>query len=225
MQGIRLDSGDLAYLSKQARKMLDNADLPYVKIVASNDLDENIIFNLKAQGARIDSWGVGTQLITAADNPSLGGVYKLVAKEDNEGGYRPVIKISGNPEKITTPGVKNVFRIMNKETGKAEADYIALADETDMLEGKPLKLFDPLHPYLFKNVANYEAVPLLRTIFHQGELEYRLPTLKEIQTFHEEQLQQFWPEYLRKLNPEKYPVDMSAKVWELKKSLIEKHHN
>ncbi|MBH5316828.1 nicotinate phosphoribosyltransferase [Paenibacillus sp. GSMTC-2017] len=225
MQGIRLDSGDLAYLSKQARKMLDAAGLPYVKIVASNDLDENIIFNLKAQGAQIDSWGVGTQLITAADNPSLGGVYKLVAKEDGEGGYRPVIKISGNPEKITTPGVKNVFRIINKETGKAEADYIALSDESDMHDGKPLKLFDPLHPYLSKQVTNYEAIPLLHTVFQSGELEYKLPNLQQIRNFHEEQLQQFWPEYLRKLNPEKYPVDMSAKVWDLKKSLIEKHHN
>ncbi|MFD0959316.1 nicotinate phosphoribosyltransferase [Paenibacillus chungangensis] len=221
MKGIRLDSGDLAYLSKQARRMLDEAGLHDVKIVASNDLDEHIIFNLKAQGAAIDIWGVGTQLITAADHPALGGVYKLVARERN-GTYDPVIKISSNPEKVTTPGIKDVYRIMNASTGKAEADYIMLKDE-GAIDGTPLRLFDPVHPYLRKIVDNYIAFPLLQPVFHDGELTYRLPSLAEIRTYHREQLEQFWPEYLRKLNPERYPVDLSEEVWQLKQSLLQKH--
>lgn len=224
MNGIRLDSGDLAYLSKKARQMLDAAELPYVKIVASNDLDENIIFNLKAQGARIDSWGVGTQLITAADHPALGGVYKLVARE-KDGKYEPVIKISGNPEKVTTPGVKEVYRIISRETGKAVADYIALKEETDIAEGRPVKLFDPIHPYIQRTVENYDAVLLLRPVFQQGGLVMELPALEGIRAYHREQLECLWPEYARKLNPEAYPVDLSAAAWELKRSLIEKHRS
>jgi nicotinate phosphoribosyltransferase len=222
MIAIRLDSGDLTYLSKQARVMLDRAGLDYVKIVASNDLDEHIIFNLKAQGARIDTWGVGTKLITAADQPALGGVYKLVAREVN-GAYEPVIKISGNPEKVTTPGLKEVYRIVNRKTGKAEADYIALAHETDVREGKQIKLFDPIHPYLHKYVDDYEAVPLLQPVFEQGELVYPLPSLREIRERHLKQFELFWPEYTRQLNPEPYPVDLSVEAWELKRGLIEKH--
>ncbi|OBR64937.1 nicotinate phosphoribosyltransferase [Paenibacillus oryzae] len=219
MRGIRLDSGDLAYLSKKARAMLDRAGLEYVQIVASNDLDENIMLNLKAQGAAIDSWGVGTQLITAADNPALGGVYKLTAKEE-EGEWQPVIKISGNPEKVTIPGVKNVYRIVDRTTGKAEADYIALSDETDVAKGEAIKLFDPQHPYLHKYVDDYEAIPMLEPVFQNGELVAALPDLEDIREYHQTQLALFWPEYLRKLNPEKYPVDLSVKVWELQKELI-----
>ncbi|MDQ6420893.1 nicotinate phosphoribosyltransferase [Paenibacillus sp. LHD-117] len=221
LRGIRLDSGDLAYLSKEARRMLDEAGFPHVKITASNDLDEHLIFNLKAQGARIDIWGVGTQLITAADQPALGGVYKLAARE-KDGMMEPVIKLSGNPEKVTTPGVKAVYRIVNDETGKAEADYIALAEEDDVTRKQPIKLFDPLHPYLQKTVSRYTAIPLLRPIFEHGELVYTLPDLEAIRHYHQEQLRQFWPEYLRKLNPEKYPVDLSVKLWELKKTMMEK---
>jgi nicotinate phosphoribosyltransferase len=223
MSSIRLDSGDLAYLSKKARTMLDEAGLSYVKIVASNDLDENIMFNLKAQGAQIDIWGVGTQLITAADNPALGGVYKLVAREKN-GVYEPVIKISGNPEKVTNPGLKEVYRIINKETGIAEADYIALIEEEDVRQGKRIKLFDPIHPYLYKFIENYEAIPLLQPIVIEGEFVYELPTLKQIRTYHQEQMQLFWPEYLRKLNPEVYPVDLSSTAWKLKMDLIHKYN-
>ncbi|MCU6709015.1 nicotinate phosphoribosyltransferase [Paenibacillus sp. J5C_2022] len=221
MKGIRLDSGDLAYLSKQARRMLDEAGLHDVKIVASNDLDENIIFNLKAQGAAIDIWGVGTQLITAADHPALGGVYKLAAREKN-GAYEPVIKISSNPEKVTTPGVKEVYRIINKSTGKAEADYMMLKNER-AIDGTPLKLFDPVHPYLRKIVENYKAYPLLQPVFQDGELAYTLPSLDEIRANHREQLELFWPEYMRKLNPEKYPIDLSEEVWQLKQDLLQKH--
>ncbi|PZD94798.1 nicotinate phosphoribosyltransferase [Paenibacillus sambharensis] len=222
LNAIRLDSGDLSYLSQKARRMLDEAGFPEVKIVASNDLDENIIFNLKAQGARIDVWGVGTQLITAADNPALGGVYKLVARETGEG-MVPVIKISGNPEKVTTPGLKDVYRIINRETGKAEADYIALKDEEDVREGRRIKLFDPVHPYIHKYVDNYEAKPLLQPVYRKGELVGSLPDLEAVRAYHREQLDMFWPEYLRKLNPESYPVDLSTKCWEQKMRLIEEY--
>ncbi|MEF3306342.1 nicotinate phosphoribosyltransferase [Paenibacillus sp. GYB003] len=222
MNAIRLDSGDLAYLSKRARDMLDQAGLPYVKIVASNDLDETLIFNLKAQGARIDTWGVGTQLITGGTEPALGGVYKLVAREAG-GVWQPVIKISGNPEKITTPGVKDVYRIVNRRTGKAEADYIALSEETDVREGKRIKLFDPVHPYIHKYVEDYEARPLLRPVFAGGELACELPDLNAIRAYHREQLELFWPEHLRKLNPETYPVDLSETAWQLKMNLLHRH--
>lgn len=222
MQAIRLDSGDLAYLSKQARTMLDAAGLEYVKIVASNDLDETVIFNLKAQGARIDTWGVGTQLITGGSEPALGGVYKLVAREAN-GREVPVIKISGNPEKVTTPGRKQAYRIVSRQTGKAEADYIALLDENPAWQQERIKLFDPVHPYRFKYVEDYEALALLRPVLAGGELMSELPTLEAIRVYHRQQLDLFWPEYLRKLNPEQYPVDLSVAALQLKMTLIEQH--
>jgi len=222
LKAIRLDSGDLAYLSKRARAMLDQAGLQHVKIVASNDLDENIIVELKAQGARIDSWGIGTKLITAADNPALGGVYKLVAKE-KDGEYEPVIKISGNPEKITTPGKKNVYRIISNETGKAEADYIVMHDE--VLEGstEPLMLYDSSHPFIRRKVENYRAESILTPIYASGQLIYVLPTVTEIAAYHRTQLDLFWPETLRKLNPEKYDVVLSDMVWNMRKELINEH--
>jgi nicotinate phosphoribosyltransferase len=220
LAGIRLDSGDLAYLSQRARKMLDEAGFPDTQIMASNDLDENVIFNLKAQGAKIDAWGVGTQLITAADQPSLGGVYKLTARGLEDGSYEPVIKISGNPEKVTTPGKKDLYRIINRENGKAEADYITVSGETGVLEGERIKLFDPIHPYLHKYVEGYEAVELLQPVFRDGEQTAKLPDLAEIREYHAKQLELFWPEYLRKLNPEAYPVDLSVTAWELKMELI-----
>lgn len=222
MAAIRLDSGDLAYLSKTARTMLDDAGLPYVAIVASNDLDENIMFNLKAQGAKIDSWGVGTQLITAADQPALGGVYKLVARE-KDGELEPVIKISGNPEKVSTPGKKEVYRIINRDTGKAIADYVALFDETDVQHGEKLKLFDKVHPYIYKYVENYDVQRLLTPIFENGEQVYELPELEQIRAHHKKQLIQFWPEYLRKLNPAIFPVNLSPKAYQLKMDLIHQH--
>ncbi|MDF2671232.1 MAG: nicotinate phosphoribosyltransferase, partial [Paenibacillus sp.] len=222
LNAIRLDSGDLAYLSQVARQMLDEAGLPDVLIVASNDLDENIILNLKSQGARIDVWGVGTQLITGGDQPALGGVYKLVARE-KAGKYEPVIKISGNPEKVSNPGFKNVYRIVNKATGKAEADYVALAHEVDIQAGERIKLFDPVHPYIHKYIENYEAVALLSPVFREGELVYAMPSLEQVRSYHENQLNLFWPQILRKLNPEMYRVNLSTAVWDLKMELIEKH--
>ncbi|BBI32972.1 nicotinate phosphoribosyltransferase [Cohnella abietis] len=224
LKGIRLDSGDLAYLSKRARAMLDEAQLPYVKIVASNDLDENIISELKAQGAKIDIWGVGTQLITAFDQPSLGGVYKLVAREKEEG-YVPVIKISGNPEKISNPGIKEVFRIINKQTGMAEADYMSLPDESDFPNGEAIKLVDPLHPHMVKKIESYEAIPLLQPIFKNGKLEYRLPSLEEIRSYHQKQMALFWPEYLRKLNPEMYRINFSPAILELRMKLLKQYQH
>lgn len=220
LSGIRLDSGDLAYLSQQARRMLDEAGFTETKIMASNDLDEHVIFNLKAQGARIDAWGVGTQLITAADQPSLGGVYKLTAREREDGSYEPVIKISGNPEKVTTPGKKDLYRIINRKTGKAEADYIALDGEEDVRRGARIKLFDPIHPYLHKYAEDYDAAVLLQPVFRDGELAAALPALEEIRAYHRKQLSQFWPEYLRKLNPAVYPVDLSVPAWEKKMELL-----
>lgn len=220
LSSIRLDSGDLAYLSIKARKMLDEAGLPYVKIVASNDLDENTIFNLKAQGAKIDIWGVGTQLITAADQPALGGVYKLVEREIG-GRMEPTIKISGNPEKVTTPGKKDVLRIVSKESGKAMADYVCFPYEQQARNGGNLRLFDPVHPYIKKSVKNYEAVSMLQPIFEDGELVYELPSLEEIRKYHQTQLSLFWPEYLRKLNPEIYRISLSQEAWELKQKMIE----
>ncbi|MFC4324211.1 nicotinate phosphoribosyltransferase [Litchfieldia salsa] len=218
LKGIRLDSGDLSYFSKKARKMLDQAGLDYVSIIASNDLDENVILDLKFQGAKIDSWGVGTQLITAADNPSLGGVYKLVARKEKER-YEPVIKISGNPEKVTTPGLKTVYRIINKQTNKAIGDYIAFVDE-DVKNAKQLNMFNPIHTYIQKTVKEFDAVEILKPIFQDGKQVYDLPTLKEIRTYHNEQLSLFWEEYLRKLNPEHYSVVLSESVWKVKTDLM-----
>ncbi|QHT59472.1 nicotinate phosphoribosyltransferase [Paenibacillus lycopersici] len=219
MNGIRLDSGDLAYLSQEARRMLDEAGLNYVGIVASNDLDEGLIFSLKGQGAKIDVWGVGTQLITSGDQPSLGGVYKLVARE-KDGEMIPVIKISGNPEKVTTPGRKEVYRIINRETGIAEGDYLTLVEEGPMDTEEPLRLFDPVHHYIQKVIQRYDAVPLLAEIFRDGELVYEMPSLDEIRRYHGEQLALFWPQVLRKTNPAEYRVNLSETAWELKMALI-----
>jgi nicotinate phosphoribosyltransferase len=222
LSAIRLDSGDLAYLSIQARKMLDEAGFTDVKIVASNDLDENTILNLKAQGARIDIWGVGTQLITASDQPALGGVYKLVER-NIDGEMKPTLKISANPEKVSTPGKKDVYRIIERKSGKALADYICFPDEEQPREGGPIKLFNPQHSYLQKTIRNYDAIPMLEPIFVDGVQVYELPTLDQIRNYNSEQLNLFWPEYLRKMNPEIYRTNISEVVWELKKAMMAEH--
>lgn len=213
--GIRLDSGDLAYLSKEARRMLDQAGFPDAKIVGSNDLDEYTIINLKQQGARIDVWGVGTKLITAYDQPALGAVYKMCAIEGDDGKLIDTIKISSNPEKVTTPGLKRVYRIINKINHHAEGDYITLADEHPQEEEK-LKLFHPVHTFLSKFVTDFEAIDLHENIYDQGKLVYKLPTVDEIKIFCTDNLKVLWPEYLRALNPEEYPVDLSQKCWDNK---------
>jgi len=222
IKAIRLDSGDLAYLSKQARRMLDEAGLHDVKITASSDLDEFTIMHLKTQGARIDSWGVGTRLITCEGQPALGGVYKLAAREMSDGTLEPTIKISSNPSKITTPGIKDVYRIVSLETGMAVADYVCLSDETDVLEGKPLKLINPEHPHLNRVIRRYKAIPLLQQVLKDGRLIKNQPSLSESRQYHLEQKKLFWPEYLRTLNPEPYRVYLSERLLELKRAMIER---
>jgi len=223
LASVRLDSGDLAYLSIKTREMLDQAGLTDVKIVASNDLDEHTIMNLKVQGARIDSWGVGTQLITAADQPTLGGVYKLVAREGKDGTYLPTIKISANPEKVTTPGIKDLYRLIDPDTGKAIADYMCYPEEQIIARGEPVQLINPAHPYLNRTLKKYQAVPMLTPVFLNGELVYELPTLDEIRAYHREQLSQFWPEYQRTLNPELYRVYASELILETKARLMKEY--
>lgn len=219
--GIRIDSGDLAYLSKEARKMLDEAGFPNAKIFASNDLDEDTILNLKSQGAKIDVWGIGTKLITAYDQPALGAVYKMVAIENERGEMVDTIKISGNPEKVTTPGLKRVYRIVNKINHKAEGDYIALESENPQQEER-LKMFHPVYTFISKFVTNFEARDLHVTIFDNGRLVYTSPPLSDIQAYAKESLRLFWEEYKRTLNPEQYPVDLSQACWDNKMENIRK---
>ncbi|OQP07082.1 nicotinate phosphoribosyltransferase [Geobacillus sp. 46C-IIa] len=219
--GIRIDSGDLAYLSKEARKMLDEAGFPNAKIFASNDLDEDTILNLKSQGAKIDVWGIGTKLITAYDQPALGAVYKMVAIENEAGEMVDTIKISGNPEKVTTPGLKRVYRIVNKINHKAEGDYIALESENPQQEER-LKMFHPVYTFISKFVTNFEARDLHETIFDNGKLVYTSPPLSDIQAYAKKSLRLFWEEYKRTLNPEQYPVDLSQACWDNKMENIRK---
>lgn len=214
-QGIRLDSGDIAFLSKEARKMLDEAGFPDTEIVVSNDLDEYTILNLKAQGARVDSWGIGTKLITAYDQPALGAVYKIVAIENDEGEMEDTIKISGNTEKVTTPGRKKVYRIIDRENGKSEGDYITMYDE-DPAQEDHLKMFHPVHTYVSKFVSNFDAVNIHQQVIRSGEVVYEIPPLADIQAYSKGTLDLLWDEYKRSLNPEEYPVDLSQKCWDNK---------
>ena len=211
--GIRLDSGDIAYLSKEARKMLDAAGYPNAKVVASNDLDEATITHLKQEGARIDAWGIGTKLITAYDNPALGAVYKLACLEDENGNMVDRLKVSENPAKLTIPGIKRVYRIINKENGMAAGDYIALESE-DVSKEKSIKLFHPTHTYLEKEVENFEARDLHVDVFKDGRQVYAIPSVQESAEYFKENKKTLWNEYLRLLNPEFYPVDLSTKCWE-----------
>ncbi len=216
--GIRLDSGDLTYLSKKARTMLDEAGLPFCKIVVSNSLDEHLIRQLLLQGAPIDMFGVGERLITAKSDPVFGGVYKLCAVEDN-GELIPKIKISENAAKITNPSFKKVYRIFEKSNGMAMADYITLYDET-VNENEPLELFDPDHTWKRKMVEDYTAKELLVPVFKNGKQVYKLPTLQEIADYCKEQLALQWEEVKRFENPHNYYVDLSQKLWDLKHELL-----
>ena len=220
--GIRLDSGDLTYLSQKARQMLDEAGLTDCKIIASNALDEYIIRDLVRQGARIDSFGVGERLITSRSEPVFGGVYKLVAIEDEEGTIIPKIKISENPAKITTPHFKKVYRIFSKDTGKAEADLIALHDEKFDFE-QPLELFDPNATWKSKVFTNFEARELLVPIFQKGKLVYEVPDLQASRAYCQRQVDALWDEVKRFENPHNYYVDLSQKLWDIKQDLL-KHH-
>ena len=219
--GIRLDSGDIAYLSKEARKMLDAAGYPNAKVVASNDLDEATITHLKQEGARIDAWGIGTKLITAYDNPALGAVYKLACLEDENGNMVDRLKVSENPGKLTIPGIKRVYRIINKENGMAAGDYIALESE-DVSKEKSIKLFHPTHTYLEKEVENFEARDLHVDVFKDGRQVYAIPSVQESVQYFKENKKTLWNEYLRLLNPEFYPVDLSTKCWENRNNILRK---
>ena len=219
--GIRLDSGDIAYLSKEARKMLDAARYPNAKVVASNDLDEATITHLKQEGARIDAWGIGTKLITAYDNPALGAVYKLACLEDENGNMVDRLKVSENPGKLTIPGIKRVYRIINKENGMAAGDYIALESE-DVSKEKSIKLFHPTHTYLEKEVENFEARDLHVDVFKDGRQVYAIPSVQESAQYFKENKKTLWNEYLRLLNPEFYPVDLSTKCWENRNNILRK---
>ena len=219
-QGIRLDSGDIAFLSKEARKMLDAAGFPDAEVVVSNDLDEYTILSLKAQGARVDAWGIGTKLITAYDQPALGAVYKLVAIENENGEMEDTIKISGTAEKVTTPGLKNVYRIIDRENGKSEGDYIAMQDEDPASEER-LKMFHPVHTFVSKFVTNFDAVNIHQKVIENGEVIYDNPSLKEMQLYGIQNMELLWDEYKRSLNPEEYPVDLSQKCWDNKMKNIQ----
>lgn len=224
LAGVRLDSGDMAYLSKRVREVLDNAGYPNTKIYASNDLDETTIASLKMQHAKIDVWGVGTKVITAFDQPALGAVYKMVSVEDADGKMTDTIKISGNAEKVSTPGKKQVWRITDSKDGKSEGDYVTLADE-DPRKEKSIFMFHPNYTYINKTVDNFDAMPLLKPIFQDGKLVYDQPNLKQIVHYAEKELASLWPEYKRELNPQKYPVDLSQKCWDNKRDIIEKIRN
>jgi len=216
--GIRLDSGDITYLTKKARKMLDDAGLTDCRIVVSNSLDENIIRDIIRQGAKIDSFGVGERLITAKSSPVFGGVYKLVAKEEG-GRVVPKIKISENPEKITNPHFKKVYRIYDNETGRAIADLLTVFDET-LDESKPLELFDPVETWKKKEVTDYTARELLIPVFKSGECVYKTPHITEIQKYCREQVDTLWDEVKRFENPHRYYVDLSQKLWDIKHELL-----
>ncbi len=220
-KGIRLDSGDLAYLSREARKMLDEAGFPNTIICASGDLDENLIRDLKLQGAAIDTWGVGTKLITSEDCPSLGGVYKLSAEYEN-GQFIPKIKISENPVKITNPGLKRLWRIYDAD-GMAVADLIALDHET-YDTSKPLTIYDPVNTWKRMTLTDYTMKELHVPLYKDGVRVYNSPSLTEIRRHCSEDLATFWDQYKRLLNPHVYKVDLSDSLWMLKNSMLQAAH-
>lgn len=218
---IRIDSGDLTYLSKRARKMLDDAGLTNCKIIASNALDEYLIRALINQGAPIDVFGVGERLITSKSDPVFGGVYKLVAVE-NEGAIEPKIKLSDNPEKITNPHFKKLYRIYDRQTGSAYADLITQHTEVQD-DSKPLTLFDPTHTWQKITFTNYRTKNILIPIFKEGKRVYDLPTIQDIRAYAQEELASLWEEVKRFDNPHEYYVDLSEKLWNTKHRLIKKH--
>ena len=220
-QGVRIDSGDMAYISKRVREQLDAAGFTEAKIYASNDLDEATILNLKMQKAKIDVWGVGTKLITAYDQPALGAVFKLVSIEDSEGNMVDTIKLSSNAEKVTTPGKKQVWRITRNSDGKSEGDYVTLWDE-DPREEEAIFMFHPVHTFINKTVRDFTARPVLQDIFIEGKRVYELPVLNEIKEYTKENLDSLWEEYKRDLNPQKYPVDLSTECWNHKMATMER---
>ncbi len=219
--GIRLDSGDITYLTKRARKMLDEAGYPEAKIVVSNSLDEYIIRDILQQGAKIDSFGVGERLITSKSEPVFGGVYKLVALE-RDGEIVPKIKVSENVAKITNPCFKKVYRLFAEDTGMAIADVITTHDEV-IDDSQPYEIFDPEHTWKTKTVSGFRAVELLVPIFQNGKCVYKSPSLDELRTYCEEQLSHIWDEVKRFENPHQYYVDLSRKLWDIRYHLLSKY--
>ena len=220
--GIRLDSGDIAYLTKEARKLLDAAGWETCTISASNSLDEKLIRNLLLQGAKIDAFGVGERMITARSEPVFGGVYKLVAVEREDGSIEPKIKISENVAKITTPHFKKLFRFYGNDTGKAIADYLTIHDET-VDDSQPLEIFDPDATWKKKKVFDFTAKELQVPVFKNGKLVYKLPSLPEIRAYCLQQVDTLWEEVKRFDNPHKYYVDLSQRLWDVKHGLLEKN--
>lgn len=221
LKGIRLDSGDLAYLSKEARKMLDNAGLHDCKIVASNSLDEETISNLLSQGAQLDIFGVGERLITSKSAPVFGGVYKLMAVEEN-GVFVPRIKISENIEKITNPGYKEVWRLYDNNTNKAIADVLTLHGE--VIDESNYEIFHPIHTWKRKKLTNFTAKKLQVPVFINGQCVYETPSLEDIRTHCQNELNSMWEEVTRFINPQEYYVDLSQQLWDLKHKLLEEHN-
>lgn len=220
--GIRLDSGDLAYLSKEARRMLDEAGFSGAVISASNDLDEFLIQSLKDQGAKITSWGVGTHLITSKDCPSFGGVYKLSAVMGKDGKFIPKIKLSENTEKVTNPGNKTIYRVYDKENGKIRADLICLADET-FDEKEPLLLFDPVEPWkkTMLKPGSYRLRELMIPVFQKGKCCYESPKVMEIRDYCREEQNTLWEETRRLVNPHRVHVDLSSRLYDVKIALLD----
>lgn len=221
LKGVRLDSGDLTYLSKKTRKMLDEAGLEDCKIVASNSLDENIITELLHQKAPIDIFGVGERLITSKSEPVFGGVYKLCAVEEN-GELMPRIKISENVEKVTNPGYKEVYRFYDKDTKKAIADVITLHDE--IINEEEYEIFDPIYTWKRKVLKNFKVKKMQVPIFIDGKCVYESPSLEEIREYCENEVKSLWDEVTRFTNPQEYYVDLSKNLWELKNSLLSKYN-
>ncbi|MEG1557499.1 MAG: nicotinate phosphoribosyltransferase [Oscillospiraceae bacterium] len=219
---IRIDSGDISYLSQKARVMLDEAGLTKCKIVASNSLDEQIIRDIIAQGGAVDSFGVGERLITAKSDPVFGGVYKLVAVEDDCGNVIPKIKISENVQKITTPHFKKLYRLYERETGKAIADVVCVHDET-IDEDKPYELFDPDYSWKRKVISGFEVRELLVPIFKDGNLVYKTPDVQDIRKNCQRELDSMWDEVKRFENPHNYYVDLSQKLWDIKRDLLKQN--
>lgn len=220
-KGIRLDSGDISYLSKKAREMLDAAGYPDCKIVASNSLDEYIIRDMIRQGAKVDLFGVGERLITSKSHPVFGGVYKLVAVEDGER-IIPKIKVSENVVKITNPHFKKLYRLYDRESGKAIADQLCVFDET-IDDSRDLTIFDPTYTWKKKTVYNFRAVELMKPVFKDGRLVYDKPSYKEICDYCKAQVDTLWDEIKRFENPHSYYVDLSQKLWNVKNSLLAEH--
>ena len=217
--GVRIDSGDVTYLTKKVRKLLDDAGWTDCRIVISNSMDEYLIRELIRQGAEVDAFGVGERLITAKSDPVFGGVYKLCAVEREDGSILPKIKISENVGKITTPHFKKIYRLRGRDTGKAEADLLCVWDET-VDDTKPLEIFDPQHTWKRKTLENFTAEELLKPIFKSGELVYELPTLAEIRQHCKEEIEGMWDEVRRFSNPHNYYVDLSQKLWDIKHDML-----